>query len=428
MSNVKSGYVTKKAASGKTYREEPKGGFNAFLKTEGEGKKVVKGFMRRSPNIEQDWRGLIATPPGSVLQRCIDPFRAFTDIPLELPFFGVLHYVSTFLNKNGCSLSSDKIRKMNPFIWNVILAPSGAGKTLSHDWIGEIAPVKSNMPNCGSSAMWFEELKRCKEQDGYASWFCDEWAQKVKMIETPNSPLSEMKENMLKSYNSRQIERATKKTGNIIIQDPTFNFYAVNTEKSFIDSISVESMADGFAQRFGYVYTLADPDRHMTDYALYNEEKVLTELEGAFDKMLTVDLHQNYIIVDEAEQEYEKIFKALFKEDNLPNSFYRRALYKTLTYALLYHVINLKSSQYIDGEDIQWASRVTEMHLNDTWKIFEKKGMGEVRTKMEKVKSQKERFEAKEGRDFKPRDLVQMNRSWVGDSKEAKEILDFLED
>lgn len=425
MANIKSGYVTKISKTGKTYREECKGGFNQFLHTKDDSRKILKHFMDRKLDISKDWRGLIATPPGSILQSIITPYRKYTDVPLELPLFAGLHYVSTYLNAKGVYITSNKIKKIKPFLWNVILAPSGAGKTLSHDWIGKHAPTPSNMVNCESSAKFFEELKRCKDEDGYASWFCDEFAQKLKAIETPNSPLAEVKQIALKAYNGGKIDRSTKKTGTLVIEDPTFNFYGVNTEASFIDSISVESMLDGFAQRFGYIYTVLDPDRHITDYAIYNEEIVSSELEGAFNDLLNLELHECYFLTDEAEAEYTKIFKDLFQDGSIPNSFYRRTLFKTLTYALLYHVINLKTSQHIDAEDVQWASRVTELHLSDIQRILIEKGLGDFKVKVTNIAGQKERFE-KDGKIFKPRDLANRNR-FVSTTAEAEALLKFVD-
>ena len=425
MANIKSGYVTKTSKNGRAYREEGKGGFNQFLHTSDDSRKILKHFMDRTLDVNKDWRGLIATPPGSILHRIITPYRRHTDVPLELPLFAGLHYVATYLSARGVYIKSNKIPKIKPFLWNVILAPSGAGKTLSHDWIGKHAPAPSNMVNCESSAKFFEELKRCKEEDGYASWFCDEFAQKLKAIETLNSPLAEVKQIALKAYNGGKIDRSTKKTGTLVIEDPTFNFYGVNTEASFIDSISVESMLDGFAQRFGYIYTVLDPDRHITDFAIYNEEIVSSELEGAFNDLLNLELHESYFLTDDAEAEYTKIFKDLFQEGAIPNSFYRRTLFKTLTYALLYHVINLKTSQNIDAEDVQWASRVTELHLSDIQRILNEKGLGEFKEKVEQVKAQKQRYEDK-GKDFKARDVVHNNKS-VSNTSEAVEILKYVD-
>lgn len=426
MANVKSGYVTKRTASGKTYREESNSGVNAFLNLKGEGRQVVKHFMTREADLKKDWRGLIATPPGSILQKVITPFRKYTDIPLELPLFATIHYIATYLNKSGCKLTGDKIPSLTPCLWNVILAPSGAGKTLSHDWIGEAAPVKSNLVNCESAAKFFDELKRCKDEDGYASWFCDEFAQKLKMIETPNSPLGELKPIALKSYSGERIDRATKKSGTQIIEDPSFNFYGVNTEKSFIDSISVESMADGFAQRFGYIYTEADPDRPMTDYPMYDQRKISEELAGAFNALTNLELYDRYIITGEAEQEYFKVFKDLFQEGSIPNSFYRRAQFKTLTYALIYHALNLKTSQYIDGEDIQWASRVTEMHLGDVKRIFDEKDMSGFGEQLKRIKGQKDRAES-QGKHYTASQVANGNRN-ISNAEEGAKWLDFLDD
>jgi len=46
-----------------------------------------------SPDI---WRGMMAVPPSSVLQSVLAIFHQQTDIPLELPFFTMLHFISGY--------------------------------------------------------------------------------------------------------------------------------------------------------------------------------------------------------------------------------------------------------------------------------------------------------------------------------------------
>ena len=38
-------------------------------------------------NNDKQWRGIIATPPGTLLDSIISEFRLKTNIPLEIPFF-----------------------------------------------------------------------------------------------------------------------------------------------------------------------------------------------------------------------------------------------------------------------------------------------------------------------------------------------------
>jgi len=139
---------------------------------------TIRSMIQIKNNIKDEWRGLVATPPGSFLENVIKCFYDKTDIPLEIPFFTALHYLSAYLLKSGVYIDFDG-QKIKPDLWSVILAQSGAGKTFASKAIGRFIDQKADFPDVASSAKFVEELS--KHNNGF--WLRDEFAQFLKSVE-----------------------------------------------------------------------------------------------------------------------------------------------------------------------------------------------------------------------------------------------------
>src|SRR5690606_29605364 len=150
-------------------------------------------------------------------------------------------------------------------LWTIILAPSGSGKSLSHHAIEKSAPVRSEFPETASAARFIEALS----EQSPALWFQDEIAQILKQIENPASPLGEMKSYLLRTYDNAPVERSTLK-GSVRVERPVLGILGLNTPESFQKALSPESLLDGFAQRFGFVWAERDPSRPMHDYPIFD--------------------------------------------------------------------------------------------------------------------------------------------------------------
>jgi len=319
-----------------------------------------------SPEI---WRGMMAVPPNSVLESVLEAFKMETDIPLELPFFTMLHFVSGYLLSKRIKMTG-RFGSIYPELWTIVLAESGTGKTFAHDQIAKHAPVKSDFPECNSGAKFIDAF----QENNFGLWFQDEIAQKMKQIETPQSPLADVKEYLLRAYGNQKIERSTMKGGTITINEPCLGILGLNTPASFYKSVSPESLLDGFMQRFACVVAEADPDRDVKltpeQYALYDAVALQKASKRAFDKLLKVQLHNEYRLSNEAEQAYKVSFGLLINSEDIPTSFFRRIMFRGFRYALLYHIILGKTSVDIDKEDIGWGARVAALHLSDYKKLF----------------------------------------------------------
>ena len=76
------------------------------LMTERDSFKESIAFMLKVNFNKYDWRGNMATPPGTILDKIVNAIRELTDVPLEIPFFTTLSFISAYLNKKSVIIKS----------------------------------------------------------------------------------------------------------------------------------------------------------------------------------------------------------------------------------------------------------------------------------------------------------------------------------
>lgn len=394
--------------------------FLNMLNENEEARETVASFLKLKENSDT-WRGYLSTPPGSPLDEILRVFESETDIPLELPFFSTMFFLSGFLMSKNIKINFGG-QDITPETWTIVLAPSGSGKTFASGVIEKAVPVKANFPDCGSGAKFIECQKEFDQNGKAALWFQDEFAQKLKMIETPGSPLHDMKEYLLKTYSNSPIERTTKAGGTVRVEKPAMAILGMNTDEGFFRAVSAESMIDGFAQRFAYVIAERDPKRHFTDFPIYHHNILNPVCENAFKTIEATELHQLYSVPPSTEAAFVSAFKLLFDGD-VPQSFHRRILFLAIKYSLLYHIILGKTTSVIDAQDMSWAVRLCKMHLNDAKKMINGScsDLSRMVATAEKLKA---RCEA-EGKPFNARAVAQIV-SGIKTAAEAKGLINLV--
>lgn len=375
-------------------------GFAQWQAMTKEAQETARAMLSIKDREVGGWRGLLAVPPGSALDGVIQAFYHGTDIPLELPFFALLHFASGMLLERRTRIVGNATNCYAD-LWTVVLAPSGAGKTFAHDILASASPVKSTFPEANSGARFIEAFK----QHNFELWFQDEIAKKLEQIETPNSPLADIKEYMLRAYGYGKIERSTKKE-TITIETPCLGVLGLNTPGDFLRALSPESLMDGFAQRFAFVWAERDPKRPMRDYPLYNMQALGAAARKAFDQLRATPIPEAYRVGDEAETAFREAFGLLCDGAALPESFFRRILFRSFKYAALYHFILGKASDTLDAEDIGWGARASTLHLNDMRRILAETKAGELLMLARKGQAVQARL-AKEGKPLTERVLRQ---------------------
>lgn len=395
-------------------------GYAGFLMKRQEHREAVRAVvvgMLLAEHSPGGWRGTYAVPPASALERVLSAFRQETNIPLELPFFAFLHFVSGLLLQRGSKIAGP-VGELAPELWTVVLAPSGAGKTWAVSVLEEAAGLEGMaFTEPASGAAFLEALA----QKSPALWTQDEIAQKLKQIETPNSPLSDAKEYLLRTYDNKPLERKRVRGEPLRVEKPILGILGLNTPESFRKALSAESLLDGFAQRFGFVWAEKDPNRPMRDFPIYDKPKVLAACAKAFEQVKRTQLHDRYTIGPEAAEAFSTSFALLDQRADMPESYFRRSMFRAFRYAVLYHVILGKEGSEIDAEDIGWGARVVSLHLADMGKVLgrddEFRASSEVVAKATRLK---ERLD-QQGKPFDPR-AIQMGLREVKGADQARVV------
>ena len=311
---------------------------------------------KRSQTI--NWKGMLAVPPGSLLESIIEDFQANTNIALEIPFMTFMHYISGILVSRQTRIVFDG-QDMDPEIWTIILAGSGAGKTWTEKHIrkGLAGTVPIIDSGAASAAKWLEEL----EQKPRGLWIRDEFYQLLKNIESPG-PLADLKDYLLRVYDNTDLTRTTKK-GSINVEHPVLSILGFTPLDPFINGMQLESLVDGFAQRFGFVLSRPDPNRKMIDYPFWKVN--WQSWKPRFDEMVR-DLQPKYTTGTDGEVTFARRFRSL-AGINVEESFYRRVMWRAHKYAMIYHILRGSAADpVLSKEDYGWAARLIELQLADT--------------------------------------------------------------
>ncbi|MCP3968684.1 MAG: DUF3987 domain-containing protein [Lentisphaerae bacterium] len=332
----------------------------------------VLSFRKEKTKIN-DWRGVIAVPPGSILDSIIGQFYQNTNIPLEIPFFLIFHILSGYLLSNDVILEDQRGEIILPDFWTVILASSGAGKTWSFKSIRnalskEIENIEFDGTGIVSSAAFIKKLS----QQGKGLWIRDEFLQFLNSIQS-NGPMSEIKDYLLRIYDNEKITRETKKD-TYTINEPALTILGFNVTDTFTENIPVDNLIDGFAQRFGYCIADKDPNRNFLDYPIWSFDPA--GLDQKWNKIVS-NIHKKYKCSSESQYAFIKAFRSLYKS-NIDESFYRRIFWRANKYALVYHIIREKVNNILDEEDYAWAARALSMHIEDAGRLLAAAGMSEL--------------------------------------------------
>ncbi len=341
---------------------------------------IPKPFLTNNTEKEAD-----------ILSVIYNKFLENTEIPCALPVFSFFSFLSAYCVKNNITYSIPLSDDKKPLdTWITVLAPSGSAKTFSNAQINKIIPkdlegkkiIEPNFTRPNGAAKFIQDLAELPEtKDGqaqYGYWVEDEAAQMFKQIEKIGSPLSEIKEYLLKSYDHSVLTRKTKndtvETKNIIL-----TLFFINTFESYVNNISNESMTDGLMRRFNLVYSEKD-GRDFTDYSIYNENKIRDEVisEKMIDFFFSIKPDQHFTFSDECFELYRKYFKIYWHKkykNILPGkeNFYRTYMMQSWKFAIFYHFILGKTGNVIDGECLVFGMKISLLFAESMKKFFDYK-------------------------------------------------------
>ena len=376
--------------------------------------------LSRSIKTGNDWDRIMAlTPVKSVLNLVIEQTRKGTDFPHQIAFFGILHYIAGYLLSKDIHIDLDG-QKVYPDIWNIILAPSGSGKSTVESFISKLfidVEMKKLEPFATAKA-YIQNLSDCPK----GLLVKDEFAQLLAGMEQ-QTYLAELKEYFLKTYDNATITRTTGKEKLEAIE-PAISIYGSTVDRTFTKYVSDEMLLDGFAQRFNYVFC----DDRISKKAMLSHNKDIENIKNELEDTLNSIHHFKYKVSKKAVKKYEELFYAnLEKFKSIPYSFFRRTFWKTMKYALIYHILLKKTSDEIDDEDISWAERITFTHFVDLTKMLKMYDENAAHIIIDKAIDLKEKFK-KQGKQFTARDITKYLKTHIKNIAEAKTLYSLILD
>lgn len=376
--------------------------------------------LTRSIRTGNDWERIMAlTPPNSVLNLVIEHLRKGSDFPHQVAFFGILHYLAGYLLSKDIHIDLDG-QKIYPDIWSIILAPSGSGKSTVENFISKLfadVEIKKVEPFTTAKA-YLQSLNQTPK----GILIKDEFAQLLAGMDQ-QTYLMELKEYFLKTYDNADLVRTTGKE-KIQVKEPAISIYGSTVDKTFSKYVTDEMLLDGFAQRFNYIFCEERPKKK----AILSHNKNLDEIKNELINTLDKIEHLKYFLSPKAIRKYEKLFESNYEQfRGISYSFFRRTHFKTIKYALLYHILMKKTSNEIDDEDIVWADRITFTHLIDIKKMLDSYDEKEAYNIIDRAVELKDRFK-EQGKAFTPRDLVLYLKGKVKNITEAKVLYSLVMD
>jgi hypothetical protein len=319
-------------------------------------------------------------PPGSLLSDVLRGFYQGTNIPLGLPFSIFLTFLSGLLCKQGIKLKAPDGSVITPDIWTIVLGASGCGKTWTIDQLRSLFPDCGEIPLGG--AVSAPAFLRILSQQSKGVWLEDEWAQYQREIEKPSSPLAPVRSVLLQIYGGATMRRERVSGEQITIENPCIAICGLTVDKTYREICSIESMLDGFAARFGFIFAEPDPQRPFQKYPWWSVPK--DEWPRRWHE-IGANIQSEYSIQPAAHQYYREAFSDIYGQlaSEMPEAFFRRVMHRWHKLAWLMHIIAGKPSPEIDKADYEVAARTISRQLTDGAKLIDQLTGGELRTMLE---------------------------------------------
>lgn len=327
---------------------------------------LLDGIMKFKQSGEE-WRGLIAVPPASLLADVINEFSKGTTVPLEIPMMCLMHYIGGYLLKNGICMNDDG-RKIYSDIWTQILAASGEGKTYSFEQIGEAMPefkdAAYNISDPESSAAFFEAL----QQNNNKLLFRDEWWAMLDKMQSGKA-LDGVKDYMMRAFNHETIVRRTKKDGEQVIPNVKFSFIGISTAEPVLKRLTDEDFLSGFSARFNYLFAdILDENRIVAKFKI-NHDRLRQHWSVVRDRIK----FKEYYPDKDADRAFTDTMQYFMRnhDTGIQRGIIRRTVETAHKYALLYHILRGKGDiQEVSAEDYGWAARMVWLHISDIKRLM----------------------------------------------------------
>lgn len=366
------------------------------------------------------------TPPGTFLETVVGVVRRDTDLPPEIAWGVSMLLMSAALAQNRCTVSWPHDHRPQELAqWLVILAPSGAGKTLLRNAIAEGLGLQLiELPEPGSARAFLDSMCAC---EGRALWSRDEYGQLMQQI-AAGGPLGPLRDYMLRAYDHSGLEITTKKDGTVRVDRAVLSILGSSVDSSWAACVDVQMLVDGLLARHLFVCAKRRPMR----VPIYPMEHIRATLEasaqGLRERLAEQD--QRFVITQAAADAYGDLWRELVGAlgDRLDPAYVRRVTWAAGRYAVLYHILLGKDGLEIGTQAMRWAWRAVLLHLQYARTALALSDAGFAQ-KLDKIMDWTSKQIA-EGADPESahfvRSMLQHFRRELSNAQEARQIIDLV--
>jgi hypothetical protein len=305
-------------------------------------------------------------PEGSILDVVDKFFYQATDLPRELPFYTVIHYVTALMLQQGVRIKKSKTQDLYPDLWTVVLASSGGGKSMTLDAIaGALGGAVKMFPHANSYPKFFENL----QANNRTFYLKDEFAKFIRAI-NKDTKMEGLQGCLLDVYSNKSLTYSIK-AGTETLEKPAISILGLTQIANITDTISKSMMDDGFAQRFGYVFAEKDGRPRVLDYVF---DDLAEQVAPLWKQLTATPFHPVYYLDEVVSKTFETGGNIIMDQGDaagMKEDFSRRVVFRSFKYALAYHVLTGKTDKYLHAEDMAHGLRLCARELRDTTRLLE---------------------------------------------------------
>jgi len=362
-------------------------------------------------------------PPGSLLDVVVGVLRRDTDLPPELGLAVTHSLLSSALAQAGSTVSwpGDE-RGQELAMWHLVLAPSGAGKTLVRNLVSDALGLQlRELPEPGSARAFLHGLA---ELDGKACWTRDEYGQLMRSI-GDGGPLGGLRDLLLRAYDHGRLEVTTMKDGTTSIDHPVLSIFGATVDSTWASCIDAAMLADGLLARHLFIVAERRP-LSVPRFPIAQMQATISEAAQALRPRLAE--RAQYRISQAAAALYDESWRETVGKAaaTVDAAYFRRVTWSAGRYAAIYHLLLHKPGHEIGVDAMRWAWRMVMLHLEYVRQVLALSDAG-FSAKVEKILSWVEARQAA-GEDVTSnaflRALVQHFRRDLSNAAEARQLID----
>ena len=305
-------------------------------------------------------------PGGGILHAVDEVFFHHSDVPRELPFAAMLHYIAALLLREGVRLEAVAKQTISPDIWTVALADSGTGKSFAMSRIKEcLGGDITEFEGGDSSAKFMDNLT--SQNNGL--WVVDEFGLYLKKLETVETMMPIKR--MLMTISENSPVGHSSLSNSFSVERPALTIFGATVIDTITKQLTAESLVDGLASRFMFILPEKDSRPMMLKWTVAENMNYVLE---KWNKIRAAPRHALYKISPEGDKAFQEAFNKLVPRSEpmgIKKAFLRRVMWAGNKYGLLYHVLLGKAGDTLDEEDMTYAARLVALNLRNLRRLLD---------------------------------------------------------